>query len=223
MMVMNNGQGPQNENRSTKDTNKAILDLLMKSNRIKISGLNGQNNIAVGLKGQYEIDIHGNAGNFLAAFNNGPVIILHGNCGKFAGDNIISGGLIIIGDCDDLSGISMSGGILVVKGNVGNECGKANYNGTILVDGNASGNIGTDMKGGTLIITGRIDGMIGDGATGGEFYHCGEVKIENEMMRNVNLSEKDLSKLRKYFDHYGIKAYPKTFTKLVPIKGRKIE
>jgi len=209
-----NGDG--SSDRSTKDTNKAIADLLTRSNRIRISGLKGQDNIAVGLSGEFEIDIQGNAGNYLAAFNNGPVIILHGNCGDLAGDNLFKGGLIIMGSCGRKAGTSMSGGILVVKGSVDDGCGDSNSNGTIMIDGNATGDIGSSMINGKIIITGDVQGKIGEDAIGGEFYHSGELKVPNPQLEKKKMSDRDLSNLKKYFDHYGINAFPKTFNKLVP-------
>ena len=136
------------------DINSAIKDKLRRSKRVKISGLNEQDNIAVGIGGESEINIHGDAGNHLAAFNNGAVIILEGNCGDLAGETMLKGGLIIYGNGGELLGASMNNGIIVVKGSVGDGLGKGMSGGTIIVDGDVEGSPGKLMMEGTIIITG---------------------------------------------------------------------
>jgi glutamate synthase domain-containing protein 3 len=223
LVTLHSGVPMDEENkvdRTTKDTNKAILDLLKRSSRIKISGLKGQDNIAVGIKGNYEIDIQGNAGNYLGSFNDGPVIILHGNCGDMVADNLFNGGVIIMGESGGKSGIMMQGGILVIKGNTLDSCGLSNNGGTIIVDGDVNGDIAEKMTKGTMIVTGNITGSMGEGATGGELICTVTPSNTKEGMNITELSNKDLSTLKKYFDHYGIKAIPKTFKKVVFSKGR---
>ncbi|MBN1538750.1 MAG: hypothetical protein JW939_01290, partial [Candidatus Thermoplasmatota archaeon] len=105
------------------EINQMIRENLKRSNRVRLTGLKGQNSIAVGLEKECEINITGEAGDFLGALNSGAIIILEGKCGDLAGDTLLKGGLIIMGDCGDLTGANMQNGIIVVKGNAGDGTG----------------------------------------------------------------------------------------------------
>ncbi len=209
------GEEESKKEQSSADINKAITDLLKRSNRVRISGLNGQDNIAVGLHGDYEIDIKGNGGRYLGAFNSGPVIILQGSCGDLAADCLIHGGLIITGSSGKKCGLGMKGGIVVVKGDCGSDLGKYNRNGTIIVNGNISGDVGERMVGGTIMVTGDIQGEIGLKAEGGSIFVVGQVGKLAKGITELKPDEKDLQKMKKYFDHYGISAVPKSFRKFI--------
>lgn len=212
MNASENGKKDDNE-RSSREINDAINDLLQRSSRIKLSGLNGQDNIAIGLKGDSEIDINGNVGRYLGSFNSGPVIVLKGDCGDLAADNLMGGGLIIMGNCGDRCGVSMTGGIIVIKGNSGTGIANSNHNGTIIVDGMVKGDAGEGMDGGKVIITGDVKGTLGKGSTRGFFYIAGNVNELGEELHPADMERKDFERLKKYFDHYGIDVFPKGFRK----------
>jgi glutamate synthase domain-containing protein 3 len=207
------GEEEANQKQSAQDINKAISDLLQRSSRVRISGLNGQDNIAVGLSGDYEIDIKGDAGRYLGAFNSGPVIILQGSCGDLAADNLMNGGLIISGSCGRKCGLGMTGGILVVKGDCGTDLGRFNHNGTIIVDGDVDGNAGEGMKGGRIMITGDVKGLIGKDLQGGSIFVIGTVGNIPPQIKETKPDTKDLQKLKRYLDHYGVEATAKSFRK----------
>jgi formylmethanofuran dehydrogenase subunit C len=198
---------------SSNDINKAIKNKLQRSNRVKISGLKEQDNIAVGLEGNCEVNIHGNAGIHLAAFNNGAVIILEGNCGDLAGDTLLKGGLIVFGNAGDLLGANMNNGIIVIKGNAGDGVGKYMSGGTIIIDGDIHGSVGVRMSDGMIIITGSLKGRLCPGSTGGMIFIGGEIPPENNISAFQKPTPKDVSKLSKYFEHYSINAIPKTMRK----------
>ncbi len=213
-MTDDSNDGDVDLERSSNDINKAISDLLKRSNRVKISGLKGQDNVAVGLTGNVEIDIKGRSGRYLGAFNDGPVIVMQGTCGDLAADNLIKGGLIVMGDAGEMCGLSMIGGILVIKGNAGTDLANKNVNGTVIVDGNVKGDVGTGMIGGTIMITGDIHGDIGKCSTGGMIFHAGQLKGSSGSLKITEPTEKDISRLKRFFDHYGIDAIPKSFRKI---------
>jgi len=219
-MAQNSGARTNIEKKSSREINQAIKDLLKRSTRIRISGLSGQDNIAVGLKGNVEIDINGDAGRYLGAFNDGPVIVLDGNCGDLAADNQSRGGVIVRGDSGKNCGIFMLGGILVIRGNSSTGLGKCNNGGTIIIDGDVSGDIGEDMKAGTIIVTGHLGGSIGKKATGGILYTTEEPKKnQDDSLKMSDLSQSDISKLKRYFEHYRIDASPVGFRKYSFGKG----
>lgn len=198
---------------SSFDINMAIKEKLQRSNRVKISGLKEQDNIAVGLGGNSEINIHGDAGDHLAAFNNGAVIVLEGKCGDLAGDTMLKGGLIVFGNAGEFLGSNMNNGIIVVKGNVGNGVGRSMSGGTIIIDGDVKGSVGEGMTNGVIIITGSLNDKLCTDAIGGTIFISGEVPEINDPFTDVKPTTKEISKLSKYFEHYGINAVPSAMRK----------
>jgi glutamate synthase domain-containing protein 3 len=209
----------RNGKQSSSDINRAINDLLEKSNRVKISGLKGQNNIAIGLTGNPEIDIKGDAGRYLGAFNSGPVIILQGSCGDLAGSRLINGGIIVMGSCGKKCGLGMTGGLLVVRGDCGTNIGFLNRNGTIIVDGDVKGNAGSKMSGGTIIISGDVKGVLGENSRGGNFFVRGIVNEIGDGITEMKADRREISRIGKYLDHYGISAVSTSFKKYSIIEG----
>ena len=138
---MNSGEKGGNKKQTSHDINRIINDKLEHSKRVKISGLNGQNSIGVGLSSDCEINISGGAGDFLGAFNKGAIIILNGDCGDLVGDIMLKGGIIILGNCGARAGAGMQNGIIVVKGNSKYQTGIMMQGGTILIDGNIDGDL----------------------------------------------------------------------------------
>lgn len=198
---------------TSSDINQIISDKLKRSKRVKITGLTGHNNIAVGLDVECEINISGQAGDLLGAFNNGAILLMEGNCGDLAGDTLLKGGIIIIGNTGRRTGASMQNGIIVVKGNSGGEAGIGMEGGTLIIDGNVEGDVAPYMIDGTIIITGSVKGSICPFSTGGTIFVGGEIGSGHDNVEKVDTTSKDISKLSKYFDHYGISAVPSTIRK----------
>lgn len=197
---------------STREINASLKEMAKRSNRIQISGLNGQDSIAVGWNENIEIQISGNSGYYLGAFNRKAVITLNGNTGDQAGNSMSGGGLVILGNCGKHCGTKMRNGVIVVKGNAGDDIGRSMYNGTILVDGDAEGDVGFGSVGGTIIITGNVKGNIYCKGTGQTIFIGGD-HFEPRGGKKVSLNKNDLKVLDKYFQHYAVKAKPGMFSK----------
>ena len=212
-MQMNSGDKGGNKKQTSHDINRIIIDKLEHSKRVKISGLNGQNSIGVGLSSDCEINISGGAGDFLGAFNKGAIIILNGDCGDLVGDTMLKGGIIILGNCGARAGAGMQNGIIVVKGNSKYQTGIMMQGGTILIDGNIDGDLAPNMSDGTIIVTGNVEGELCPGSTGGTVFVGGEIGRGLKNVEALDLTSRDVTKLSKYFDHYGISAVPSTMRK----------
>jgi glutamate synthase domain-containing protein 3 len=211
-MTDNNSGNEAGNVQTTEEINIAIEDMLKRSKRVKISGLLGQNSIAIGLKDNVEVTINGKAGDYLGAFNEGGIIIVNGTCGNYAGDTMISGGILIFGDCGNNPGACMKNGIIVIKGNVSGDAGELMSGGTMIIDGNVSGGIGKEMIDGTIIVTGNVGGRIGPGIEEGTMIIGGEASNLGNGISSARPSSKEISKLTKYFEHYGIRATPLSMT-----------
>jgi glutamate synthase domain-containing protein 3 len=206
----------------TRGINSAIRRQLEKSKVVKIGdaekgGLAGQDSIAVGLSSDAEILVVGDAGDYFGAYNNGAVITLTGTAGRYLGDSMSRGGIILKGRARHGVGVYMTGGIIVVKGGVEGDCGQFNSGGTIIVNGKVGDNVGAYMNSGTIIVTGTAGKNVGNWMVGGEIYLGSGAESAGENVAQVELTEKDIEKLKKYFGHYGI-IYDKLedYTRLVP-------
>lgn len=198
---------------TSREINQIINEKLKRSKRVKITGLTGHNNIAVGLDLDCEINISGQVGDLMGAFNNGAILLMEGNCGDLVGDTLMKGGIIILGNCGRRAGASMLNGIIVVKGNSGAEAGFAMEGGTLMIDGSVEGDLAPFMSDGTIIVTGSVKGKICPCSTGGTIFVGGEIGSGLENVEKIKATSKDIAKLSKYFDHYGISAIPSTIRK----------
>ncbi|MGA1819540.1 MAG: hypothetical protein ACMUHU_00880 [Thermoplasmatota archaeon] len=212
-MTVDSEEIRKDRKQTSSDINQIIADKLKRSKRVKITGLTGHNNIAVGLDMECEINISGQAGDLLGAFNNGAILLMDGSCGDLAGDTLLKGGIIIIGNCGRRTGASIQNGIVVVKGNCGAQAGIGMEGGTLIIDGNVDGDLAPHMADGTIIVTGNVKGGICPDSTGGTIFVGGEIGSGLENVEKVETTSKDSTKLSKYFDHYGISAVPSTIRK----------
>jgi glutamate synthase domain-containing protein 3 len=202
----------------THEINKAILKQSEISKKIKIggAGLNGQDNIAVGLTKEVELIVDGTAGDFFGAMNSSAVITLTGNVARFLGDCISGGGIIVTGNCDFGAGTYMSGGVIVIRGNAGDNAGQMKRAGAMIIDGDAGINAAFLMAGGDMIITGDCAEALGDLMTGGAIYIGGTYSSLGRNAKTVEMGLSDVNLLDTYFKHYGISSKSTTFRKIVP-------
>ena len=188
---------------------------MKRSKTVKITGLNGQNFIAVGLSVEKQLTFEGTAGDFFGALNNGAILNLIGNARRFLGDTMSNGGIILKGNTQRGVGIAMTGGIIVIRGNVNGDIGQLLKNGTIIVSGNTGPRTGAFMINGELIIAGDSGKDTGLFMYGGTIYVGGKVGSLGDNTQLRELDGSDILKLEKYFEHYGIKKEPSGFKKIV--------
>jgi glutamate synthase domain-containing protein 3 len=202
---------------STSEINAAIKKQLGRSKTVKITGLSGQNYIAVGLTTEKQLMFDGSSGDFFGALNNGAIINFKGNARRFLGDTMSDGGIILQGNAQRGVGHAMTGGIIVVRGNVNGDIGQLMKSGTIIVSGNCGPRAGAYMLGGELIVAGNIGEDVGLNMVGGVIYVGGKARALGNNSQVQNLTINDESKLKKYFNHYGIDKDTGEFNKIVPV------
>ncbi len=184
---------------------------------MKITGLNGQNSIAVGLSIEKQLTFEGTVGDFFGALNNGPILNLKGNAGRFLGDTMSKGGIILQGNAQRGVGLAMTGGIIIVRGNVNGDIGQVAKGGTIIISGNVGPRSGAYMFNGELVIVGNAGRDTGLYLMGGVIFFGGIIGSlgKNTQINELNDSEKN--KLKKYFKHYGISKDIEEFKKITPL------
>lgn len=110
-----------------------------------------------------ECEIHGDAGDFVAAELAGGRVTVRGSVGAFAASGMRGGKLHVHGDAGERLGAAlpwlaagMQGGQVVVDGNAGVRCGDKMRRGEILVGGDAGDFCAARMVAGTLAVAGRV-------------------------------------------------------------------
>ncbi len=207
---------------NTKDINDAIRRQSKRSKTVKITGLNGQNYVAVGLNIEKQLSFEGSAGDFFGALNDGAILNIKGKVRRFLGDTMLKGGIILQGNAAHGVGCAMKGGIIVIRGDVSGDVGQSMSGGTIIISGNADAYSAAFMYNGEVIVGGNIGRETGDYMVGGAIFVGGEIGSLGTNTKLVEPTENDINKLKKYFQHYGITKDLKDFKKIIPIEGRSL-
>ena len=187
---------------------------------MKITGLSGQHYVAVGLATEKQLVFEGTVGDFFGAFNNGSIINLNGSARRFLGNNISNGGIIVQGNAQRGVGQGILGGIIVIRGNVTGDIGQLAKGGTIIISGNCGDRCGAYMFDGDLIIAGNVGKDTGLYMVGGTIFVGGEVGSLGANAQVRDLTIPDETKLKKYFDHYGITKATSDFKKIITVEKR---
>jgi glutamate synthase domain-containing protein 2 len=187
-----------------------------RSKTVKITGLNGQSYIAVGLSVEKQLSFEGTTGDFFGALNNGSILNLKGSTQRFLGDTMNKGGIILQGNAKRGVGTAMKGGIIVVRGNVAGDVGQLLNGGTILISGKTGSLTGAYMRNGEIIVAGDVGSKLGLNMVGGAIFVGGNIVSTGDNTRVRKLTNADKSRLLKYFSHYGIKGKIENFQKVVP-------
>jgi len=103
---------------TTKEINEALRKQMVSASSVKISGLDGQDSIAVGIDKNVKVLVDGKAGDFFGALNKNAEITLKGDAGNFAGYMMSEGKIFIDGDAGGMLGHKMGNGMIVVSGDV---------------------------------------------------------------------------------------------------------
>jgi glutamate synthase domain-containing protein 3 len=207
--------------------------------KVVLENINGQRFILDGVNREVDLEIHGTAGDDLAAFMNGPRITVYGNVQDGVGNTMNRGLVVIHGDARDIVGHSMRGGKIFVKGDVGYRVGihmkqYQNDYPVVVAGGAAMDFLGEYMAGGVVLVL-NIDGedissdWIGTGIHGGVIYIRGNV--EEHLLgigaKITELEEEDkqiISDLiKEYCSHFRgstEELLKSDFTKIVPISHR---
>ena len=157
---------------TTKEINEALRKQMVSASSVKISGLDGQDNIAVGIDKNVKVLVDGKAGDFFGALNKNAEITLKG-------------------DADSFSGYMMGGGKIFIDGNAGGMLGHKMGNGMIVVSGDVE-SLG-NVLGGSLFVKGEIRDV-----GNAEIQTLND--NEKEMLKKYNLGEmkKVVSKKMEY-------------------------
>ncbi len=207
--------------------------------KIVLENVNGQRFLLDGVNADVELEVHGTAGDDLAAFMNGPRVTVYGNVQDGVGNTMNRGLVVIHGDGRDIVGHSMRGGKIFIKGDVGYRVGihmkqyEDNYP-IVVAGGTAMDFLGEYMAGGVVLILNTKDvpftgDWVGTGIHGGVIYVRGSVpeSLLGIGAKATELEDSDkmlIKELTEEFSSYfGVDPkpiYESRFTKIVPISHR---
>lgn len=208
--------------------------------KIILENVNGQRFLLDGVRADdLELEVHGTAGDDLAAFMNGPTIRVFGNVQDGVGNTMNKGLVVVDGDARDIVGHSMRGGRIFIKGDVGYRVGihmkqYGDYYPVVVAGGTAMDFLGEYMAGGIVVILNTADedftgDWVGTGIHGGAIFVRAEVDDnmlgigakKTELEGPDKLLLKDLvNEFGRHFNMDAEKILKGSFTKIVPISHR---
>jgi glutamate synthase domain-containing protein 3 len=107
-----------------KDINRQIRKAIADGHDyIILKNVMGQRYIGAGLKGDYTIEIFGDAGLDLGVFSEGLTYIVHGSSEYLLGNTLNGGEIVVYGDSWDITGMGARGGNIFVMSNGGSRIG----------------------------------------------------------------------------------------------------
>ena len=170
--------------------------------------------LAAGFKGG-DVTIDDDSGDYLGVLNDGATIHVTKNAGRYLADSMTRGEVIVEGDAGYGVGAYSYGGRAVVKGNAGDFTAVMNKGATIIVNGDVGDDVATFMLAGDLVIVGNAGKHLGNYLIRGNIYIGGDWESLGHNTLLQQMSPDDTTKLRGYFDQYGIDTEPATFKKIV--------
>jgi len=167
-----------------------------------------------------DVTIEGEGGDYLGVLNDGATIRVTGSANRYLADNMTRGIVIVEGDAGYGAGQYCYGGTLVVHGNAGDFTAVMNKGATIIVEGDVGDEVATYMLDGDLIIAGNAGRNLGNYLIRGCIYIAGTWESLGHNTLQEEMADDDVSKLRDYFDRYGVDANPAAFTKIVRLSEK---
>jgi glutamate synthase domain-containing protein 3 len=198
-------------------TLREVNSLLRKSlngTPLTLSNAGHLHGLAAGLK-HGEVVVKGDAGDYLAVVNDGATIHVTHDAGNYAADNMTGGTVIIEGNAGFGTAQYCYGGTVVVHGNTGDFTATMNKGATIIVNGNTGSEVGTYMLKGELVVVGNAGENFANYLIRGLVFIGGEYRSLGENTRLVPITAEDVTRLRGYFEKFGIDADPVKFKKIV--------
>jgi len=113
----------------------------------------------IGYKNTKNIDVNGNAGNWVGGYMEGGEITVNGNVGDWIGNE-------------------MKDGKITINGNVGRWVGWGMKDGKITINGNVGDWVGLVMRDGKIYLNGDYKSL-SDYIYGGNIYHKGKLIVKN--------------------------------------------
>jgi methylamine---glutamate N-methyltransferase subunit B len=130
--------------------------------RYEVYNPRGAEAIAVGLRHEIQVEIHGPAGYYCAGMNMLADVVVHGSVGTGVAENMMSGSVRVRGDASQSAGATGHGGLLVVEGSASMRCGISMKGIDIVVGGDIGPMSAFMAQAGRLVVCGDAGDGLGD-------------------------------------------------------------
>ena len=145
----------------------------------------------VGYKNRKNIDVNGNAGDWVGGGMENGKITINGNAGWGVGDEMKDGKITVNGNAEGGVGYEMKDGKITVNGNAGLGVGYGMEDGEITVNGNTRDGVGWDMKDGEITVNGNAGERVGWYMEGGKIHLNGDYEGLARYISGGNIYHKD--------------------------------
>lgn len=202
---------------SPTDLNASLRNQLAESRsplRVRLQGLNQQDNLVTGLPG-IQIIAEGSVGNYCFVALKDADVEIQGSADAALAHSMESGLVIARGNVGPNAGALSSGGLLVIHGNAASRCGAGLRGADIVVEGSVGSYCGLGMQAGTIVVFGNMGPMAGWGSSGGTFFVHGEVETPAPALVESRLKDADKLRLGLLLLNSGLDSKVREFRKFV--------
>lgn len=187
--------------------------------KLDLEDIRGQRAVAVGLDVRVGVLVEGDAGDFLAAYNAGAIVVLkRGKAGAYLAYGMTGGEVGVVGSVGDAAAAWASGGRVLVYGDAGTRAGWRLAGASLVVKGNAGPGAGSGMSGGEVALLGTADGPVAEGMTGGVLFVRRETQVDGAFARVAELDAPAAARLKTLAAAVKVSAIdPKAFVQVLPL------
>lgn len=205
---------------TSEEVNRLIAKHAQPGVKLDLEDIGGQRAVAVGLDVRVGVLVEGDAGDFLAAYNAGAIVVLkRGKAGAYLAYGMTAGEVGVVGSVGDAAGAWATGGRVLVYGDAGARAGWRNAGASLVVKGDAGEAAGSGMSGGEVALLGAVHGPVGEGMTGGVLYVRKGTAVDTAYVRTAALDGAAAGRLKALAAAVKVTAIdPGAFEQVLPLE-----
>ncbi len=181
---------------TSEEVNRLIAKHAKPGVKFTLEDVRGHRAVAVGLASRVGVVVDGEAGDFLAAYNAGAMVVAKGSVGRCLAYGMTAGVVQVVGGAGEGAGAFLQGGSLHIFGDAGASAGMGMSGGEVVVKDNAAEGLGAGMRGGELAVLGAAAGPVGAGMSGGAIFVRQGTAFDAACARAAPLDEPGAARLK---------------------------
>jgi hypothetical protein len=187
--------------------------------RLNIDDIHGQTAVAAGIEVRAGLLLEGDAGDFLAAYNAGAIVVLkRGKAGAYLGYAMTAGEVGVVGNVGEAAAAYAAGGRVLVYGDAGPRAGWRLAGASLVVKGDAGEGAAAGMVGGEVALLGAARGLVGEGMVGGTLFVRRDASLDTSSVRAREIDAEGGGRLKALAGAVKVTAIdPKAYVMVVPI------
>lgn len=189
--------GEAQKGATSEEINRLILKHAKPGVKFTLEDVRGHRAVAVGLPPRIGVVVDGEAGEFLAAFNAGAMVVAKASVGDYVAYGQTAGAVQVVGRAGEGAGALLYGGSLHIFGEAGAGAGWRMAGGQVVVKDDAGELAGAGMAGGELAVLGRAQGALGVGMAGGSIFARAGSAVDASSCRASALEGAGAQRLRE--------------------------